>query len=81
MDLSAISPILMFIGSTLLAINAFFLRNLVVELKSASKTTIENSVKIEMIQKQMESISRMREDVAGLKVAILGHLKKMDGNS
>lgn len=75
MDPAVIVSVLLFIASILLGINAFFLRNLVVKLEVTSVSTTTNNVKIEVLEKQMADISRMREDVAGLKIAIMGYLK------
>lgn len=78
MDLSLVSTIIQGVFAALLAINLFFIRNLIVEIKAASISGITNAVKIEMLQKQMEDISHMREDVAGLKYAIMGYIRKTE---
>lgn len=78
MDPAVIVSVLLFIASILLGINAFFLRNLVVKLEVTSISTTTNNVKIEFLEKQMSEVSRMRDDVGQLKVAIMGYLKGRD---
>lgn len=80
MDPSIVVSVILGVASILLGINAFFLRNLVVKIEFASISAITNNVKLEMLQKQMEDISKMREDVAGLKFAITGYLQTKERN-
>lgn len=77
MDPSIVLTVALSIVSLLLTIIAFFLRNLIVKFETIATSTTTNNVKIEMMGKQMEDISRMREDVAGLKYAITGYLRQM----
>lgn len=76
MDSAIVVSIIMSFASILLGINAFFLRNLIVKIETASNSSLTNNVRIEIMQKQMEDISKMREDVSALKFAVTTYLTR-----
>lgn len=74
MDPTLVTSTILSVCSVLLGLNLFFLKNLIVKIESSSNLTLNNSVRVELLTKQVEDIARMRSDIEVLRYAVTGYL-------
>lgn len=74
--------VLIGLSAALLSIIAYFLKNILtkfenilIKIEILSSVSTINNVKLEIFQKQMEDIGKIRADVAALNYAILGYIR------
>lgn len=72
--------VILAIGSALVALAVYFLKDLVTQTKKTNAMSIKYFAKVDEMDDQLKAVSRMREDIAVLKYAILGYLNKKNGD-
>lgn len=87
MDVSAITTIVLFVTSILLAMNAFFIKGLVKKIETSDRQSVIVLTKMEGLAEKVDTSSRnfatlaadlsnMKSDVGVLRFAILKELEK-----
>lgn len=65
-------------ASILLGLNLFFLKNIITKVESSSNISMDNSVRLQLLSKQVEDFVKMRADLEVLRYAITGRLLDSD---
>lgn len=76
MDPTVVTSTILAICSVLLGLNLFFLKNLITKIEHSSTLSSNNSIRVEMLTKQVDDIGAMRSDIAVLKHAIMRYIDK-----
>lgn len=78
MDPTVVTATILAMASILLGLNLFFLKNIITKVESSSNISMDNSVRLQLLSKQVEDFVKMRADLEVLRYAITGRLLDSD---